>query len=318
MSAFSDDFAFLQDLLRGTTEVEQGPPTTEKLRHMLIAAANEFPDNPRVLDLLDRYAFQPITGDSHEFYKASRRVCLIDRADGSESTAFLVGPDLILTAAHAMMGTAGIFANPLQVSIHFDDFMWRDGKIARGAVCALKTSVGGLQPEVVASSILLDAARTTVVDDNSLDYVLLRLDRAVGDLALPFSSRKRGWMNASFVEDRPIRGPVDVLQHPQGQLLRVGRGFIDTTPAPGKQFSYSAVTKIASSGAPILDSGKRVIGMHVAKTRDGKEQGIVFKEIFDDLAVKKIALLPPPPDGARVIPPGSARVSKRRRPEAAV
>ena len=49
-----------------------------------------------------------------EFLKLSRRVCLIERDDASEATGFLVAPDLILTTAHALMGTSGIFADPDQ------------------------------------------------------------------------------------------------------------------------------------------------------------------------------------------------------------
>jgi hypothetical protein len=318
MTQFAEDFAFLQNLLRNTDQVEPPPPTIEKFRHMLIAAANMFPDDSHVLDLLNKYAFQPITGASREFFKASRRVCLIDRADGSEATAFLVEPDLILTAAHAMMGTAGIFADPTKITVRFDDFMWSDGKPAQGATCHLETSAGGTQPEVVASSITVDSSGTRIVaEENGLDYVLLRLDRKIGNEPLPFTSRLRGWMNLSVINDRPTEGPVDVLQHPQGQLLRVGRGFVDDAPGLNdKRFQYRAITRLASSGAPVLDSGKRLIGMHVAASANGIATGIVIKQIFDDLHRKGIQLLPPPPsvDDDRVGPQSGARI-RRRRPQ---
>src|SRR6184192_830790 len=61
-----------------------------------------------------------------QFMKLSRRVCLIQRDDAGEATGFLVGPDLMLTAAHALRGTAGVFADPATVAIKFDQFIWNE------------------------------------------------------------------------------------------------------------------------------------------------------------------------------------------------
>ena len=54
---------------------------------------------------------RPVNPRDVEFMKLSRRVCLIRRKRGADSTGFLVGPDLLLTSAHALMGTSTVFAN---------------------------------------------------------------------------------------------------------------------------------------------------------------------------------------------------------------
>src|SRR5712671_5243178 len=76
-----------------------------------------------VFDLL-KGRLSLVPGNDFGFMKLSRRMCLIQRDDAGEATGFLVGPDLMLTAAHALMGTSGIFADPDKVTILFDRFEW--------------------------------------------------------------------------------------------------------------------------------------------------------------------------------------------------
>src|SRR5204863_4421918 len=59
-----------------------------------------------------------------ELMKLARHVCLIRRKHASDATGFLVGPDLMLTSAHALLGTSTVFADPDDVTILFDLFMW--------------------------------------------------------------------------------------------------------------------------------------------------------------------------------------------------
>jgi hypothetical protein len=140
--------------------------------------------------------------DPFEFRKLSRRVCLIRRDQGSEATGFLVGPDLMLTAAHALMGTSGIFADPEEVTILFDQFIWnkKTRLMATGDQCKLRHIPFTRQPDVVASSIRIDAKSRRRLEDNGMDYVLVRLDRPIGLSFLPFSYRMRGWTNCSIAE----------------------------------------------------------------------------------------------------------------------
>src|SRR3954453_821214 len=86
-----------------------------------------------------------------EFMNLSRRVCLISRTRAPDATGFLVAPDLILTAAHALLGTSSIFADPDDVTILFDQFLWnvKKGTPAKGDSCGLRRIPFTNQPDVV-------------------------------------------------------------------------------------------------------------------------------------------------------------------------
>jgi len=303
MSEFStSDFELLRDLLRNVEPDEvRDEETVANFRHMLLVARDALPEDTRVLELLNKFAFQPVTGETFEFNRASRRVCLLERKDGSESTAFLVGPDLILTAAHTLRGTARVFADPSQVIVRFDQFMWNDESRARGASCGLATNAAGNQPDVVASSIKVDPTGMRKISDNRLDYILVRLGVPMGLRPLPFSKwRIRGWMDGSRAAIPPEIGFVDVLQHPKAQFLRVARGEVVAAPPRG-HFHYRCEAANGSSGAPILDQRKRVVGIHVGETRAKGQEGISYQAIFDDLVASGVRL-PPSPRQERFVP----------------
>jgi hypothetical protein len=235
-----------------------------------------------------------------EFRKLSRRVCLIERKDGGEATGFLVGPDLMLTTAHALMGTQGIFADPASVTIKFDQFNWNEktGTKAIGDQCKLRYLPFSKppQPDVVASSIKTDPRCRRRFDDNELDYVLVRLDRPIGLAFLPYSYRIRGWNNCSRAEV-PAEGEVFVVQHPGGGLQKFAEGYIPADHVDREfpyLFKYRTTTLNASSGSPIVDRRRRVIGMHVGERSESEQLGISFQKIFHDLRNQNVDVQLPP------------------------
>jgi len=232
----------------------------------------------------------------HRFVKISRRVCLIRRDEASEATGFLVGPDLMLTTAHALRGTAGVFADPDEVTILFDQFVWdqRSGMRAFGASCGLRRIPFTRQPDVVASSIKIDARSRRQKDDNELDYVLVRLDRPIGLEFLPFSNRLRGWNNCSRVDALPI-GKVLVIQHPLGGVQDVAEGFVEQNHASRdfpKFFRYRTRTLNGSSGAPVHNDNNQVVAIHVGETSLDSQLAVSMKAVFDDLEAEKVTLPP--------------------------
>jgi hypothetical protein len=233
-----------------------------------------------------------------EFMKLSRRVCLIERDDGAEGTGYLVGPDLMLTTAHALMGTRGIFADPDHVLIKFDQFIWneRTQTRAQGDQCGLRRIPFRDQPDVVASSIKTDPKCRRRYDDNGLDYVLVRLDRPMGLCFLPYSHRLRGWNNCSHA-DVPPEGKVFVVQHPLGGLQKFAEGFVPADHADRDYphfFRYETTTLNGSSGSPIVDERRRVVGMHVGERSKPEQLGVSFQKIFADLRSASVDVQLPP------------------------
>ena len=283
-----------------------------------------------MLPLKERRAFPVHDHDEHDFedhlrsvnpfefelMKTSRRVCLIRRDEGPEATGFLVGPDLMLTAAHALLGTSGIFADPEDVTVLFDQFIWnrRTGTKAWGAQCKLRHIPFERQPDVLASSIKTDPKSRRRAkaphDDNGLDYVLVRLDQPVGLMYLPFSHRIRGWNDCSKSRV-PARGIVRVVQHPFGGLQKFADGKIKTYDRKDpdlsllysesddqtlkKFFKYTTETLNGSSGSPIYNKRNIVVGMHIGELSEKRQLGVSFQEIAKDLENEGVKLPPFPP-----------------------
>jgi hypothetical protein len=252
------------------------------------------------------------------FMKLSRRMCLIQRDDAGEDTGFLVGPDLMLTAAHALMGTSGIFADPDKVTILFDRFKWNTQKLAFGDQCKLRRIPFTNQPDVLASSIKVDPkSRQRYRDkDNDLDYILVRLDRPMGLTFLPYSHRIRGWNNCSRAAV-PAEGDVIVVQHALGGLLRVAKGQIPkdhSLPDGSHLFRYETTTLNGASGAPIMDLGRRVVGIHLGEKSETEQFGVSFQKIFKDLR-KEGVHLPPFRLSKKVMDSifGTSAIEKKRR-----
>jgi hypothetical protein len=230
--------------------------------------------------------------------KLSRRVCLIERKHATPATGFLVGPDLMLTAAHALMGTSGIFAHPDDVTVKFDQFIWneRTNTPAKGDECRLRRIPFTDQPDVVASSIKTDPKCQRRYDDNGLDYVLVRLDRPMGLAFLPYSHRIRGWNNCSRA-NVPAEGNVFVVQHPLGGLQKFALGEIpaDHVDCEFPQFfRYRTRTLPSSSGSPITNERRVVVGMHVGERTESEQLGVSFQKIFDDLRSREVDVQLPP------------------------
>lgn len=211
------------------------------------------------------------------FARLSRRVCLIRRTEGPDSTGVLVGADLMLTAAHNLMGTSGIFVDPAEVTILFDQFIWdkRSRRRAAGDQCGLRAIPFTSQPDIVASSIRTDPKCRTFKYDNGLDYALVRLDRPMGLSYLPYSHRIRGWTDCS-IANIPAAGKVFVVQHPLGGLQKFAAGVIregDSDTEFWNHFRYYTKALSGTSGSPIVDLGRHVVALHVGERVERDENG---------------------------------------------
>jgi len=261
------------------------------------------PELERKRDIFDEVidGLRLVNPRSVEFMKLSRRVCLIRRKQAADATGFLVGPDLMLTAAHALLGTSTVFADPDDVTILFDQFRWnvKTDIDAIGDSCGLRiipsrTIPKKKQPDVVASSIKVSSRCKRRFDDNGLDYILVRLDRPMGLSFLPYSHRIRGWNNCSRA-DEPAAGRVFVVQHPQGDVLKFAEGYIPADhdePDLPHLFRYKTITFTGSSGAPVYNEKRQVVGMHIGERSESVQLGVSFQRIFEDLENECVKLPP--------------------------
>ena len=177
-------------------------------------------------------------------------------------TGCLIGPDLVLTAAHVMSPildnapkTAGITFDRAQVRFRFGYRIVRDGSPPDSGV------VYGLHPQKPVAA---------AGDPRELDFAVMRLDAAAGED--PIGARRaeegaprRGWIE--LPRERPEYrrdAPLLILHHPLGDALKLA---LETYSIMGL---YEAGTRIrhrtntdgGSSGAPCFDIHWNLIGVH--------------------------------------------------------
>ena len=274
------DFNLLSEKLGDVLAEPFLDKTVDNFQHLLLLAHDEFEDDDKVLELLNHYALHEVTEVTKGITRACRRVCKIING-GGPSTGILIGPNLVLAARHAMRGP-NTFANPGQLKVFFDEFTFKDGTKHR-LECKVARTADGLRLRDLTSS-------------PELDYVIFYLESTIGLDRLGSSPRRRrGWMELTTVRVAP-EGEVLILQHPEGRLMKVSDGVVnpDTTGVLPGRFRYNAQTGAGSSGAPVLNQDRQLVGMHV-KEVDEIEELISLTAIFADLEKKKISLPPYPP-----------------------
>jgi endonuclease G len=97
-----------------------------------------------------------------------------------------------------------------------------------------------------------------IASDPTLDYALLRLDDAAAD-RLPLRLRTKP---LTKLEGSALQQRVNVLQHPNGEPMRLGfrNNFVVT--GSDERLSYLTDTAGGSSGSPISDDEWHVAGLH--------------------------------------------------------
>ncbi|WP_438008124.1 serine protease [Sorangium sp. So ce321] len=177
-----------------------------------------------------------------------RAVCRVDRADGTpEGTAFLVGPELVMTAGHVVMDASlGV------------------GRLMRGqATVRFGQERNTLDPEPPIDVV------SVMFLDTQLDVALLKIDRTPDGVApLVLSSRS----SALHAEVAAVGYPRKDASRNLGIGLAIfGEPFDVKRVAPGEiiklfpgEFRHDCCTLGGNSGSPMLDvSTGSVLGVHV-------------------------------------------------------
>jgi hypothetical protein len=203
--------------------------------------------------------------------EAQPRVCRVEVGGGVFGTGFLVGPDIVLTCRYVVEDVIKRKRKSGDVRCRFDFHPSLQGVVVR------TKRTGWL----VAKSDLDD-----------LDYVLLRLERAVDEDLSPHRT-KRGWFSLPT-------SSVDVAPGTSVQLLHYGTGgalrlTVDTDGVIGlsedaRRLQYRVKTEPGSGGAPLFDSQWQLLAIHESAKAEGnapKEgEGVLVSAIRDDLSKK--------------------------------
>jgi hypothetical protein len=220
------------------------------------------------------------------------QVCHVQVDEGdtglmSSATGFLVGPDLVLTAYHAV---SSVIEDPRRlrlVGLLFDFKRLANGVTINPGTAWLPREKDWL---VAASGTAPTEGR------DGLDYALLRIagspgtEPIGGDTAEP-GAAARGWIT---VPRRPFDlvpgSPLFVLHHSHGEPLQVAasmEGVIGMDPT-GTRLRYKTDLQAGSSGAPCFDANWELIAMHQAN-QEGTGQGLPISTLVQDLKARGVA-----------------------------
>lgn len=200
-----------------------------------------------------------------------RQVCWIALPGGGGGTGFLVGPDLVVSNYHVMEEAKENPSLAPDVRVRFDFKQTTDGQpVLRSKVveCRLAEKhwwIEGRPP----SSKDWDA-KLGDAGMNELDYVLLRLACPIGEIpvggdTVDHTAEPRGWIDTSEIGIAPEVGEqIFLLQHPDGEPLRLSVGTITEYNGNKSRIRYNANTKDGSSGSPCFNAKLQLVALHHA------------------------------------------------------
>jgi hypothetical protein len=202
-----------------------------------------------------------------------RQTCLIVRRDlGPVGTAFLVGPDILLTVAH-LFGPGG--------SISVDDGIGAYARFGFALSPHTGTISEGERYGLAANDWLVGYSPV-----NEFDIALVRLETAAGKKTVENTEDLRGWVSLTEADPNPPEGAgLAILQHAEGGPLKVSlntNSIMGLNPE-GTRLMYRTDTLPGSSGAPCFDIDWRFVAMHQSRSvRHGNHNlGVPFVSIRD-------------------------------------
>ncbi len=234
-------------------------------------------------------------------------------------TGFLVGTDLVLTAAHVFEPL--VIADPVSVpdcfTIFFDHIggepiLRPDDK--RNGVRRVKLAAGlgwlvEHRSSFAGDGRIRDPSDTEVVTmKNQLDFALVRLAEPIGlETVSPWGGVRRSWIKLSAADPstRLVAGSRIVIpQHPSGEPRSIDFGRFQRMDVSGTRIHYDTETLPGTSGAPCFNREFRIVGIHNAEFRPN---GAVKAEANQAILLDAIEPLVTPHIGA-VAPQAPSRL----------
>jgi len=219
------------------------------------------------------------------------QVCRIEVPSGlsgsSVGTGFLVGPDLVLTNYHVVAALLRGAAQPAAVRVVFDYFGTGPG-VPTGLAADYLLADSPMSP---ADN---ETHKSRLPTEAELDFALLRLSSPMATQKRYGSSQARGYLSLTMNTARAeVQRPLFILQHPQGQPLKmhvdISRGYNDN----GTRLTYTTNTQAGSSGSPCFDAQLRLVALHHSRDPSSPPQyneGIPIEKVAAAIAQKGVVL----------------------------
>ena len=216
-----------------------------------------------------------------------RRIARVEIPVGTEAgTAWLVGPNLVLTAYHVIED----IHKKINGADHNDLFFRFDYTSANGVSRICGVNEKWLSDHASYSDSDLQSS-SKEPSPNELDYALISLAEKVGDDALP-DGTSRGWIE---VPEHPVAMSSDdfvmIPQHPDGRPLELAFGEVIKYNKQANRVQYDTNTESGSSGSPCFDISLQPFALHHASGPAKNlpyNQGVPLREIIKLMKQKNI------------------------------
>jgi hypothetical protein len=254
--------AWLDKLIDAARKVNPGNRQLRALRPVADLVAVEPRAGRQLEDIIrDDAGFQDVIPWVRKLDRLRGQICRIESPiNQAVGTGWLVGNDLLLTNWHVVEQALSGQRQPSSYVCRFDYAADAAGTNPGTTVALANEWCLSNRP---ASPLELgdgDAEPTAT----QLDYALLRLAQPVGEAPGP-TGEKRGWVATKRGVAAPATGAIMlVLQHPQGNPLKLALGAVDGVNAGGTRVLHDANTLGGSSGSPCLDATLSLVALHNA------------------------------------------------------
>jgi len=229
------------------------------------------------------------------FATAKRRTAMLEQAGAPIGTGFLVGPDLLLTAAHV----AGLGKPwppeprpPLVARFDYSPMPGRS-QAETGDPVAVRDF---LERSLPTEAEIQSSASDWEAPEDRLDFALLLL-------AEPAGTERGFYPITADGYDFAHSPPLFIPQHALGEFQSIT--FLEAGPklnAAATRVEYAGITQPGSSGSPVINVRGHLTAMHHF-AREGTNQGIPVARIFAALiaAGYRSDLAAQPAAGARPV-----------------
>jgi hypothetical protein len=218
--------------------------------------------------VLKKIGFINVRKFAAQLLERARCVCRCDMPKSS-GTAFLVGPDLIITNHHVIKNLTIVGGESSErVVIRFD----QDEML-------LGTEDAPIREYRLANNWLLEFSEP-------LDYAILRMSARAGEEEITDGAARtpRGWVRLKAVDVEPSES-LFILQHPNGEELRLAVGSVARQEGDKGEVSYTTSTDRGSSGSPCFDTRLDIVALHYWGSKE-LNRGKLISAILDDLKAK--------------------------------
>jgi hypothetical protein len=267
-------------------DVAEAEGWTERL---IVAARESIPGNPKLLTFAEQFGLAPPTPPQREIERSieaaegdldivqwrqrlgeiETQVCRVDVKGSGYATAFLVGPDAVITCRYVMAELIEGRLEPQDFIFRFDYKVMPDGTaINPGTEYRLATDwlidQSSFQQPDADSAVL-----PTLPRPDELDYALLRIDGTpghdqVGNRPEP-DAPPRKWITPPREPHEFVPGAdLFIVHHPRAAPLKVS--FSDQAVigpnGNGTRVLYDVHTEEGSGGSPCFNASWELVAMH--------------------------------------------------------